>query len=207
MMHARILGGIGAILILLSLVSGVGAIFGILGLVMVLVAVKCIADDLNQRGIFNNTMIAVFLSTVGIAIGSLMVLGTTLNAFQNGYFSTMRPLITLTSVITSQWAAFGTELGLFGAWAFFVASSVFLRRSCMTIELDLNDRMFGRARLLHEVGAATTIVGVEFVMLLVDQILTATAFLSILGRQKGTVAGGGGGFLSFSTEDVGCWFR
>lgn len=188
--QAKTLGGIGAILVLLAFVPSVGAILGIVGFVMVLVAVKYIADDLKDRTIFNNMMIAVTLSIVGIVVGSLVVLGTAFNAFQNGYFtgSLLTPpyLAPSPSVTTEQWIAFGTAigLGLLGAWAFFLASAVFLRRSYKTIGSKLNVHMFSTAGLLYLIGAATTIVLVGFPILLVAQILTAVAFLSIPGQEQ-----------------------
>jgi len=181
---AKTLGGIGAILVFLSLVPYVGAVFGVLGFIMVLVAVKYIADDLNERKVFSNMMVAVFLSTAGILVGSLVVLGTVISAFANGYFSgASNYFAPSASVTAAQWVTFGTEigLGLFGAWVFFLASSVFLRRSYKTIGSRLNIGNFGRAGSLYLAGAATTIVGVGFVILLVAQVLTAAAFLSIGG--------------------------
>jgi uncharacterized membrane protein len=184
--QGKTLGGIGAILVLLSFVPSVGAVFGIIGFVMVLVAVKYIADDLSEKKIFSNMMIAVFLSIVGIVVGSLVVLGTVLSAFQNGYFSRSYPFTPSASVTTAQWTTFGIAigLGLFGASVFFLASSVFLRRSYTAIGSKLNVHMFSTAGLLYLVGAATTVVGVGFVILLVAQILTAVAFLSIPVQQR-----------------------
>src|SRR5579872_1490066 len=131
---AKTLGGIGAILVLLSFVPTVGSILGLLGFVMILVAIKYISDDLKDRTIFNNMLIAVVLGVAGIVVGSLLVLGTILNAFLNGYF-TGPVLAPSVSVTTAQWIAFGTAigLGLFGAWAFLLASAVYLRRSYKTM--------------------------------------------------------------------------
>jgi uncharacterized membrane protein len=179
--QARTFGGIGAILVLLSFVPSVGAILGVVGFVMILVAVKYIADDLHDRTIFNNMMIAVILSIVGIVVGSLVVLTTVLNAFQNGYFNSSFPFTPSTSVTTDQWITFGITIfvGLLAAWAFFFASAVFIRRSYKTIGLKLNVHTFGTAGLLYLVGAATTIIGIGFIILPIAQILTAVAFFSI----------------------------
>ncbi|MGA7912600.1 MAG: DUF996 domain-containing protein [Candidatus Dormiibacterota bacterium] len=163
----------------------VGWILGIAGFVMMLVAVKYIADDLNERKVFNNMMTAVILSIAGVVVGSLVVLGTVLNAFLNDYF-TGPNFAPSTSVTTAQWIAFGSAigLGLLGAWVFFLVSAVFLRRSYKTIGSKLGVDMFGRAGLLYLVGAATIIVAVGFVILFVAQILTAVAFFSIHEQQK-----------------------
>ncbi|MFI5450468.1 MAG: DUF996 domain-containing protein [Candidatus Bathyarchaeia archaeon] len=183
--QAKTLGGVGAIFVLLSFVPYVGSILGLLGFVLTLVAIKYIADNLNDRTIFNNMMIAVLLGVVGIMIGSLVVLGTVLNAFQSGYF-TGPVLAPAASVTTAQWVAFGTEigLGLLGAWVFLLASAVYLRRSYKTIGAKLNVNRFGTAGWLYLVGAATTIVGIGFVLLLAAEIMTAVAFWSIPEQPK-----------------------
>src|SRR5579875_2773975 len=170
--QAKTLGGVGAILVLFSFVPSVGALFGIAGFIMVLVAIKYIADSLNDRKIFSNMMIAVILSIAGIVSGSLIALPTVFNAFQNGYFS--GPNFTPSpNVTTGQWIAFGTAIGvgLITAWVFFLVSAIFLRRSYNTIGSKLNVGMFGTAGLLYLIGAITSVVGVGFVILLVAQIL------------------------------------
>ena len=183
--EAKTLGGVGAILVLLSFVPTVGALFGIAGFIMVLVAVKYIADDLKDKKIFNNMILAVLLAIVGIAVGSVVVIGTVVNAFLNGYFNGTN-FAPSTAVTTAQWVTFGTAigLGLLAAWAMFLASAVYLRRSYTTIGAKLNVNMFGTAGLLYLIGAATTIVAVGFLVLLVAQILTAVAFWSIPVAQQ-----------------------
>ena len=177
--QAKTLGGIGAILVLLSFVPSVGALFGLAGFVMVLMAVKYLADDFKEKKIFNDMMIAVSLSIVGIAVGSIVILGTVLNAFANGYFGSN--LVPSTAVTTAQWITFGTALGagLFVAWVFLLASAVFLRRSYSTIGSMLGVGAFRTAGSLYLIGAATAIVGVGFLLLFLAQILTAVAFWSI----------------------------
>lgn len=178
--QAKTLGGIGAILVLLSFVPYAGAVLGLVGFVMILAAVKYISDDLADRTIFNNMMYAVILGIIGLVVGSVVIGGTVLSAYYAGYFN--GPNFTPSaSVTTAQWITFGTAigLGLVGAWAFLLASSVFLRRSYNTIGAKLNVSMFGTSGLLYLIGAATAIVGVGFVILLVAEILTAVSFFSI----------------------------
>jgi uncharacterized membrane protein len=181
MSDAKTLGGIGAILVLLAAVPTVGWLLGIAGFVMMLVAINSIADSLRERGIFNDMMIAVVLSIVGILVGALVIVPTVLNAFANGYFGSGPSYAPAATVTTAQWIAFGTTigLGLLAAWAIFLVSSVFLRRSYKAMGSRLNVGMFGTAGLLYLIGAATTIIGVGFLMLFVAQILTAVAFFSI----------------------------
>jgi uncharacterized membrane protein len=181
--QAKTLGGIGAILSLLFLVPSAGAILAFAGFVMILLAVNYIAGDLKERKIFDNMMIAVILTIVGIAVASLVIVPTLVGAFQNGYFNGAN-FAPSANVTLAQWITFGTAigLGLVAAWAFFLASSVFLRRSYKTIGARLNVHLFETAGLLYLIGAATSIVGIGFLILLVAQILTVAAFFSLPER-------------------------
>lgn len=177
---AKMLGGIGSILVLLTAVPTVGWVLGIAGFIMMLFAISQISQVLKERKIYNNMLTAVILAIVGVLVGSLVILPTVLSAFLNGYFS--GPNLTPSASVTiAQWIAFGTAigLGLLGAWAFLLASAVFLRRSYSAIGSKLNVHTFGTAGLLYLIGAATTIVGVGFLILVVAQIITVVAFFSI----------------------------
>ncbi len=178
---AKAIGGIGAILVLLTFVPSAGAIFGIAGFIMILVAVKEVADVLENRKVFSDMMTAVILAIIGVAVASLVVSATVFSAFQNGYFSSGYPYTPSTTITTAQWIAFGLAigLGLLIAWLFFLFSSLYLRRSYNAIGAELDVHMFGTAGLLYFIGAATAIIGVGFVLLFVAQILTAVAFFSI----------------------------
>lgn len=182
---AKAIGGIGAILVLLTFVPNAGAIFGIAGFIMILVAVKEVADVLEDRKVFSDMMTAVILAIIGVAVASLVIFGTVFSAFQNGYFSSGYPYTPSTAVTTAQWVAFGLAigLGLLGAWLFFLFSSLYLRRSYNAIGAELDVHMFRTAGLMYFIGAATAIIGVGFVLLFVAQILTAVAFFSIPERR------------------------
>jgi uncharacterized membrane protein len=177
--NAKTLGGIGSILALLTVAPTVGWVIGIVGFVMILVAVKYISVDLNEKSIFSNMITAVVLTIAGILVASLVVATTMISAFANGYFN--NNFTPSASVTTAQWIAFGTVigLGLLGAWLFFLVSAVFLRRSYNTIGSKLNVHMFGTAGLLYLIGAATAVIGVGFLLLFVAEILTAVAFFSL----------------------------
>lgn len=178
--EARTLGGIGSVLVLLAATPSVGWVPGIAGFILMLAAIHNISQVVKEKKIYNNMIAAVILAIVGIIVGSLVILPTVLNAFLNGYFSGPN-FAPSASVAIGQWIEFGIAigLGLLGAWAFFLASAVFLRRSYQTIETKLNVHMFGTAGLLYLIGAVTTIIGVGFAILLIAQVLTAVAFWSI----------------------------
>ena len=58
--QAKSLGGVGAILVLIGgFVGAPGGVLAIVGLILVLIAVKYIADVLADQTVFNNMIIAV----------------------------------------------------------------------------------------------------------------------------------------------------
>src|SRR2546427_12777094 len=73
--QAKTLGGVGSILVLLSPIPYAGAVLSIVGFIMILIAVKYIADILGDQKIFNNMIIAVVLAIIGIVVGVVVVLG------------------------------------------------------------------------------------------------------------------------------------
>jgi len=75
--------------------------------------------------------------------------------------------------------AAGVIAGLVAVWALLVTSAVFLRRSYDSMASKLDVNTFKTAGLVFLIGAATTIIGVGFVLILVAQILLVVAFFSI----------------------------
>ncbi|MEM4373943.1 MAG: DUF996 domain-containing protein, partial [Nitrososphaerota archaeon] len=68
--QAKILGGVGSLLMVLSIIPNTGPVLYIVGLVLVLIAVKQIADILKEQRIFNNVLTSVILGIVGLAVGA-----------------------------------------------------------------------------------------------------------------------------------------
>ncbi len=68
--NARIVGGIGSILLLSSLLSftGLGPLAVIAGLVMILVAVYWISEAVNDMSIFRDVLIASVIYIVGVSV-------------------------------------------------------------------------------------------------------------------------------------------
>jgi uncharacterized membrane protein len=176
---AKTLGGIGAILTLLILVPTAGFILNIIGWILILIALKYIADIVNDRSIFNNAIVAAILTIVGVVAGALLVIGSVFQFFNiNGYTigsitSTTTPPSDLVGLIG------GIVAGLAVIWIFTIISSIFLRRSLDKVSHSLNVNMFNTAALLYLIGAALTIILIGFVLLFIAEILLVVAFFSI----------------------------
>jgi uncharacterized membrane protein len=70
--QAKNIGGVGAILTILSVVPSVGPLLSIVGLVLVLLALKWISEIVQNPAIFRNALIAVVVAIVGVAIGAVV---------------------------------------------------------------------------------------------------------------------------------------
>ena len=183
--QAKTLGGVGSILVILAIVPSVGGILAIAGFVLILVAVKNIADVSKNKAIFNSMLISTILAIVGFSVGIFVIIGSALAAFSNLFpggipFSSLPGVLpenistgSLISVIV------GVLIGLAIIWVFLIISAIFLRRSYSKIAAYLNIKMFNTAGLLYLIGAALTIVLVWFLILFVAEILQIIAFFSI----------------------------
>jgi uncharacterized membrane protein len=154
--QAKTLGGIGSILIFIPFVS-------LLGYILIIIAIKDISDDLQDKTIFRNVLIAGATGIVGALAGaSVIVFGA------------------VTGILTRGISAFfGVFAGLFIVWVFLIVSAVFLRRAYGSIGKELGVPMFSTAATLYLVGAALTIVLVGFIVLFIAEILQAVAYFSI----------------------------
>lgn len=181
--QAKTIGGVGSILVLLSFVPTAGSLLGIAGFVLILIAVKQIADSVGDQSIFNNILLAVVLAIAGIVAGTLVLLGSFLNFMgaHNMTFSNFGQGFNASSIPTGDWVRLvgSAVVGLVLVWMMLLASSIFIRRSYNAIGSRLGVDMFRTAGLLFLIGAATTIVLVGFLLIFVAQILLAVAFFSI----------------------------
>ncbi len=181
--QARILGGVGSILMLLSFVPSVGGILGIIGVILVIIAVKYVSDAVGDRRIFNNMLISVLIGIIGVVAGIIVGAVSVLTIFTKSFG--MPPnfyewfnlqalnLESLTRILV------GIFIALIIIWVFCILSAIFIRRSFTTISLRLNIRLFSTAALLYLIGAALLIILVGAVLILVAVVLQTIAFFSM----------------------------
>lgn len=179
--QAKTLGGVGSILLLLTIAPVVGSVLGIVGLILILVALKYVSDAVNDKSIFSNAIVAVVLAIVGIAVAGAVVISYLFSYIGLGNLSSLPMtfrmghlppggLFPLLSTII---------IALAAVWIFYVVSAIFLRRSFSSVSTKLNVSVFQTAALIYLIGAALTIILVGFVLIFVADILFIIAFFSI----------------------------
>src|SRR5713226_2222055 len=175
--QAKTLGGVGAILALLFWAPAhVGIVLLVVGLVLMLFAVKNIADIVGDQAIFSNMMYSVILAIIGPIIATVVLLAAAASFFSA--FSGSAPGIT--TIPSGFWAALGFVI-LAGVilWVCILVSTVFVKKSYDTIATKLRVDMFRTTGLLFLIGAATLIVLVGFLIPFIAAILQVVAFFSI----------------------------
>jgi uncharacterized membrane protein len=181
--QAKTLGGVGSILVILTAVPGLGGILGIVGFILILVAIKYISDAVGDKSIFNNMLISVILSIVGVVVAAFVVIGSVLSFIGLNNLSAFRfgQSFNPSTVPAGDWVGLILSVlaGLVVLWIAFIVSAVFLRKTYDSVATRLNVSMFRTAALVYLIGAVTTIVLVGFILLFVAQILLIVAFFSI----------------------------
>ena len=179
--QAKTLGGIGSLFTLFSgflfwLPDFTGTALLIIGLVLMLVAVKNIADVVGDQSIFSNMMYSVILAIIGPIIAIVVVVAAaasvvgSLGGFVPG--STILPpaFLAVLGIII---------LAVIVLIVCIIVSTIFLKKSYDNIAVRLRVDMFKTAGLLFLIGAATLIVVVGILILFIAAILQVVAFFSI----------------------------
>ena len=174
---AKVLGGIGSILLVLSVIPSAGPILGIVGLILVLIAVKYISDVVADKQIFDNMLISVILGIIGLAAGAIVGFASMFTLFKGEF--PFRAGIRPEEFFAPRMGAFLFNIIIMFiiVWVFMIISAIFLRRSLNAIASKLDIKMFSTAALLFLIGAIIPIIGL--ILMFIASILLAVAFFSI----------------------------
>jgi uncharacterized membrane protein len=160
---AKTIGGIGSILLFVPAVS-------IVGYILVLIATKFISDELQDKSIFDNMLIAAITGIIGFAAGAFLVFtGALFGVFTVGLS-----------------ALFGIIAALVIGWIFLIISALYVRRAYNTVASKLNINYFRTTATLWFWGAVLTIILVGFIILFIAFIFQIIAFFSIQETTQAT---------------------
>ena len=148
----------------------------VVGLVLMLIAVKNIANTVGDPAIYSSMMYSVILAIIGPVIAVAVAF-----AAAASFISTFRGYTPGTTTLPSGFLAALGFLILAGVILIvcILISTIFLKRSYDAIALKLRVDMFHTSGLLFLIGAATLIVGLGVVILFIAAILQIVAFFSI----------------------------
>jgi uncharacterized membrane protein len=184
---ARLLGIIGALLMVLTVIPTVGGFFMLVGVILVLIALKGYADAYKEGGIFQHALYTV----VFVIIGAVLCMGVIfygamgfLSSLGINSFTDMQSLQSLDwqSMITpSNILPFvGTiALGLVILFAFFVIASLYFKKSMNALSEKTKVKLFHTTGTVFFVGAILTIIFIGIILVWISFLLLLIAFYEI----------------------------
>ena len=182
---AKLLGGIGSILMLLLPIPAAGWLIAFVGFILVLVAVKYIADEIKDHNVFTNYLLAFIIVIVG-AVVAIFIIAFSYFSWGAGVNWTQFQNMTSTSQFTQMMQTQGVVpflssiiAGLLVLWIVLIVAAFFLRKSLNKIASETHTPMFHTTGLLYLIGAATAIILVGFIIIFVAFILQIIAFFSM----------------------------
>jgi uncharacterized membrane protein len=206
--QAKILGGIGSILVLLSPFISLTALIppltffadailsigiasetvGLIGSILILVAIKKISDAVNEREIFKNVLMAVIIPWVAIGVylavglGLVMYAVPTIAKVDGNYLAEggySGTDVALPPLPTFLVLPIVTLTMVFGTWAAFIASAWFLKRGYERIAVRTGTKTFRTVGRLYFYGALLVIVLIGAVLAFTAAVLQIKAFFSL----------------------------
>lgn len=187
---SKILGGIGAILMLIGpFGASYTGIVGLVGLILVLVALNSLADYYKERRIFTNVLYGAILAIVGGVISVIVIVVAAINmlpilGIQISNWTDVSAIQKVNLQNFTNWSALAPYIGaIIGALVILfvcvVMAAVLLRRSLITLSEKSGTHLFATAGLLMLIGAALTIILVGLVLIWISVLLLAIAFFEM----------------------------
>jgi len=171
---SKTLGGIGAILMFIGVLPTINfmGIMEIVGLILVLFALRNLANSYREGGIFKNAIYGVAVAVVGAIIVGVLAVAVVLSNIKdlvtqlypgwNGDWSTLQGMTVNTTNFdpTNIFPLIGGLLVvLVIAWVFVIIASFFIYRSLKQVSNKSNLGLFGTAGLILLIGAIIPLIG------------------------------------------------
>lgn len=180
---AKILGGIGAILLLLSFIPFVS----IVGIVLMFIAIKYISDDTKDKDIFKNYLYSFIFNIIAIIAFIAMILFVFIGlgiSFSNINPQQFTDITSFQSYITENIAPaiggiIGCGISILIAYILLIIGALFLRKSYDGIAERTKVDLFKTTGLVNLIGAVTTIFLIGFIILFIARILEIASFFSL----------------------------
>jgi len=171
---ARIICGIGSILMLLIFIPIIGIALFIAGIILVAIGIKQISDALKREDIYRNYLIYLVLGVIAIVIIYIGVIGIVIRWF-TGYIPPM-PRISFPNIIR---ISLEVIVILVVAWIVFILSSLFYKRSFDEIAKTFNISLFSITAIIYLIGSILTIIGIGLILIYIAIILQTISFFML----------------------------
>ena len=176
--EAKILGGIGSLLMLLGgiFLPGIGMI---LGLILVFIAVSYISKECKDKSIFDNYLLQFIykiIAVVAVVIIFFISIGglTFFSVLESMEFTDFNSVISFFGPYLLWWV-----IALIIGWAFLIISSWYLKKSYTSIADYTKVDLFRTTGLLYFIGSLSLIVVIGIFIILVAMILEIVSYFKL----------------------------
>jgi len=160
---AKLMGGIGSILALLSFIPKAGWIISLVGFILVIIAIKKITDATNRDDVFNDYLKGAIINIVGSIIISLAGGGLAIMAIMRRHGG----------------VAIGVIVAFVIAWVVMIVGTYFMKKGLVGLSEVTGEKNFATAGNLFFWGAVLLIIAVGGIVSLVGYIFQIIAFFSL----------------------------
>lgn len=161
---AKLMGGIGSILALFSFIPKVGWILSLVGLILVIIAIKKLADATSRSDVFNDYLKGAIINIVGTIVisfaGGAFLIATLMRRHTGGF-------------------VFGTVLIFIIAWIVMIVGTYFMKKGLVGLSEVTGEKNFATAGNLFFWGAILLIIVVGAIVSFIGSIFQIIAFFSL----------------------------
>ncbi len=178
--ETRILGGLGAIFMVLGVVPSF-SLLSIVGFILLLVAYNKASKELDEEMIFKKALSSFLISFIGLSVTVIILAIFFFRVFFNLFFN-LENLNELDSVFeylgNNGFAIFYIVILLIILYILLIISSYKLKEAENLLASETNQNLFNVSGMLNFIGAILTLFFVGGILILISHIVRAIAFFT-----------------------------
>jgi uncharacterized membrane protein len=180
----RLLGIIGAFLMVIGIIPSIGGLFMLIGIIFVLIAIKGYADAYKDGGIFHHILYTIVFEIVGVVVFAGVVIYGAMGFFASLGINNLAELSTWTQIDWQNAVNVSNILPFIGAiilglvilFAFTVLASLYFKKAMNSLSEKTGVKLFHTTGTVFFVGALLTIILIGFIVIWVAFILLMISF-------------------------------
>src|SRR5208283_318990 len=149
---SKTMAGVGAILLILSIVPDAGAVFGIIGAILLLIGIKGLASYYQDNEIYQNALMGIVFLIIAIIVIAVAVVGS---------------ILSFATVIGIGFGILIAIAGLVVAFVFYLLAATHLRKTFSALAQKSGEHSFETAGTLLYWGAILTIIFVGLILIFI----------------------------------------
>ncbi len=176
--NSKTMAGVGAVLLLLSIVPYAGWVLGIVGIILLIKSMREFSNYYQDQSIYRNSLTGIKYYIVALVAATVAVTAMVIGVLSATAFT----FTGLASVAFT--TGFGVGLialfaGLIIAFVFYVLAASHLRKTFNTLAEKTGDQSLATAGTLLWVGSILTIIGIGLILIFIAWIFATIGFFTM----------------------------